>query len=362
MTICTSIGCPLAWVRGALFAGILVISGTTNAAGPVRPFQFGNWSGGAYTNDQTGVFTHCGAYVPYVNGIAMFAVVNRLFGWSLAFSHPQWALTPNTQIPIEMHFDGGPAFNVVGLVLNPTLVQVPMPDNSKLINTFRSSLQMVARAQGQFFLFDLKGTSRILVELVNCVRTALALEAGQPSGRQPAAVPPQPAAPLQNPAPSQEAQLEEIQLATNFLLASRLPNARVLSRPETPIELSSFGAAWKADDAVGGVKIFPPRPDLNGLTIASDLIGGDAKACKGKFASARSSELVNSDVVFRAATSCVESGNERSAEYFIAPRPSGGFVAFMVLAVTEAERQATTSGEKLDVFKKAALSSVVPKP
>jgi hypothetical protein len=149
-----------------------------------------------------------------------------------------------------------------------------------------------------------------------------------------------------------------MQLATNFLLATRLPNARVLTRSETPIELTSFGAAWKANDAVGGVKIFPPRADLTGLAIASDLIGADSKACKGKFASARSSELADSDVVFRAASSCAESGNERSAEYFIAPRPTGGFVAFMVLAVTEAERQATASGEKLDVFKKAALSSV----
>jgi hypothetical protein len=340
--------------------GLFVAVATANAAGPLRPFQFGHWSGGAYTNDQTAAFSHCAAAVPYVSGILMFAAVNRSFGWSLGFSHSQWALTPKTQIPIELHFDGGPAFNVFGVVLTPIMVEVPMPDNSKLINTFRSSLQMVAQAQGQFFLFNLNGTSRIMVELVNCVRTALALETGQP-GRAPVVLPQQPTAPLQSPAPSQGAQLEEMQLATNFLLAARLPNARVLTRSETPIELWSFGAAWKAGDAVGGVKIYPPRSDLTGLAIASDLISADSKTCKGKFASARSSELVDSDVVFRAATSCAESGNERSAEYFIAPRPSGGFVAFMVLGITEAERQAA-SGEKLDVFKKAALSAVVSKP
>jgi hypothetical protein len=288
----------------------------------------------------------------------MFVVVNRFFAWPLGFAHPQWTLVPKTQIPVELHFDAGPAFNVYGIVLSPILAEVPMPDNSKLINTFRSSLQMAARAQSQFFMFNLNGTSKILVQLVNCVRTELALESKQP-GPAPATVLRQPAGPLQSPASSEAAaQLEEMQLATNFLLATRLPNARVLTRSETPIELTSFGAAWKANDAVGGVKIFPPRADLTGLAIASDLIGADSKACKGKFASARSSELVDSDVVFRAASSCAESGNERSAEYFIAPRPTGGFVAFMVLAVTEAERQATASGEKLDVFKKAALSSV----
>jgi hypothetical protein len=60
-----------------------------------------------------------------------------------------------------------------------------------------------------------------------------------------------------------------------------------------PTELSSFGAAWKADDASGGVKIFLPRTDLTGLEILSDLIGADSQTCKGKFASARSSELVD---------------------------------------------------------------------
>jgi hypothetical protein len=195
-----------------------------------------------------------------------------------------------------------------------------------------------------------------MVQLVNCVRTALALENGQP-GSNVAAAPPQPAAQLQSPV-TQEAQVEAMQLATNFLLAARLSNAHVLSQSEIPTELVSFGSAWKANDALGGVKIFPPRPGLTGLEIASDLIGADAQTCKGTFASARSSELVDSDVVFRASSSCAESENDRWAEYFIAPRSKGGFVAFMVLAVTAAERQANEGSEKVDLFKKAALTAV----
>jgi hypothetical protein len=68
-----------------------------------------------------------------------------------------------------------------------------------------------------------------------------------------------------------------MQLATNFLLAARLSSARVLARSEMPTGLASFGAAWKANDAVGGVKVFLPRPGLNGLEIASDLIGADSR-------------------------------------------------------------------------------------
>jgi hypothetical protein len=245
MTIRTFLGFRPAWLRDALVVSVLITTGAAHAAGPLRPFQSGAWNGGAYTNDQTGAFSHCAAYVPYVSGVAMFAVVNRFFGWSLAFSDQRWALTPKTQIPIELHFDGASPFNVFGIVISPIMVEVPMPDNSKLLNAFRASWQMLARAQGQLFLFNLNGTSNIMVELANCVRTTLALESGQP-GSVAAAVPPPPAVPLQSPAVTQVAQVEAIQLATNFLLAARLSSARVLTRSEIPTELASFGAAWKA--------------------------------------------------------------------------------------------------------------------
>jgi hypothetical protein len=54
----------------------------------------------------------------------------------------------------------------------------------------------------------------------------------------------------------------------------------------------------------------------------------------------------------------VDSENDRAAQYFIAPRAKGGFVAFLVLAVTAAERQANEGNEKVDLFKKAALTAV----
>jgi hypothetical protein len=97
---------------------------------------------------------------------------------------------------------------------------------------------------------------------------------------------------------------------------------------------------------------------LTGLDLASQVIAGDAQSCKGKFASARYSELIDSDVVVRAVTSCSDSERETEAQYFIAPRPAGGFVAFAVLTATTSERQVMTTDQKVDLFKKAALTAV----
>src|SRR5262249_54056820 len=99
-------------------------------------------------------------------------------------------------------------------------------------------------------------------------------------------------------------QIEAIQLATNFILQSRLQNPKVLDRSQTPVAFATFGAAWKSYEAMGAVKIIPPDPSIKGLDVAAAVAGADAKDCKGKFASGRVSELIDSEVVFRGFSSC----------------------------------------------------------
>ena len=81
--------------------------------------------------------------------------------------------------------------------------------------------------------------------------------------------------------------------------------------------------------------------------------------CKGKFASGRTSELVDSDVVFRGFSSCGDSDGSRFLQYFIVSRTKGGFVMFSVVSNMETEEAKTvTKEEKLVDLKKAALVAV----
>jgi hypothetical protein len=331
---------------GALIAGAISLTfpaSTGQAAGPMRPFQVGLWSGGAFTNDQTGNFSHCAASVGYNTGILMVVLIDRSFGWALGFTSDRWNFPPNAQSPVQLRFDGGPVFNVVATALQPKLVKIPMPNNSRLINTFRYALQMTATAEGQSAPFALTNTSKLMPQLADCVRTSLALE-DRPSNT--------------TLIPTPDARLEETQLATNFLLAARLPGAQLLAPADVPVQLASYGAVWRADGFTGAVKIFPPQPKVQGLDLASQIIASDAQSCKGKFASARYSELVDNDVVVRAVTSCLESERETEVQYFIAPHSGGGFVAFSVFVPTESGKEAMSSDQKVDLFKKAALTSV----
>lgn len=355
-----------AGVLGLVVAGFLSIA-SAQARGPYGSIGVPNWSGGAFTDDQTGTFSNCIASAPYKSGITLYVVVGANLNWSLGFSDGNWQLATGQVFPLALTFDGQSPFNVSATVLSGQLAMVPMPDNSALIAQFRKAKRMSAFAAGQLFQFDLNGTAVLLPSLVNCVNKTKQFgvaNAGDfavriPSNKVAAATPPAVGGSLKPDGPnavSPDMQIEAIELASNFILKTGLRNPRVLSRAETPIAVAAGGAAWRSDEAFGFVRIVPPSDGVKGLDVASAVVANDAKDCKGKFASGRTSELVDSDVVFRGFSSCDDSDGARFSQYFIVSRRKGGFVLFSVVSNMKTEAAKTvTKEEKLVDFRKAAL-------
>ena len=350
------------------------ITPTAGARGPYGSISVGSWTGGAYTNDANGAFSSCIAGANYASGINFSVLVSNTYHWALAFNHPNWSLTKGESFPIVLSFDGRNTFNVNGVGIGGTTVMVAMPENSALIKAFRGARTMSAFAQGNLFQFNLDGTAALLPVLVNCVRTvnaggiAAATNFTAPAVANAApreAPPPTSASSLQPNRPqegSAELQLEAMQLASNFILrATALSHPSLLGRAETPVSLASTGAAWKADNAAGFVRIIPPQPNVAGLDVAAAIVGNDARECRGKFASARNSELVDSDVVFRGMSSCEDSEKSLITEYFIFPRKAGGFIMFSVLTPTRSIAQQAQGQQRDEMnagLRKAAYTSI----
>src|SRR3954454_5740310 len=83
-----------------------------SARGPYGSLNIGGWSGGAFTDDQSGAFTGCIASAPYKSGITVFVMVRANVTWNLGFLHNDWSLNPGSAFPIVITFDGRPPFNV----------------------------------------------------------------------------------------------------------------------------------------------------------------------------------------------------------------------------------------------------------
>ena len=140
-----------------------------DARGPYGTISVGNWQGGAYTNDQTGSFSHCAAGARYASGVYFMVTIDGNRGWGLGFMHEQWTLTPGQAFPLTLTFDGQQPFNVHGVPIGAKVVRVPMPANSALIAQFRKAKGMTAYTQGQLFQFNLDQTGQLLPILANCV-------------------------------------------------------------------------------------------------------------------------------------------------------------------------------------------------
>src|SRR6478735_5618872 len=147
---------------------LIAASSTASARGPYGSINVGNWKGGAYTNDQSGAFTHCAAGTQYESGIYFVVTINDKAGWTLGFAHEKWTFTTDRAFPIALTFDGQTPFNVHGVPLADKLLQVPMPTNSSLIAQFRKAKSMTAFTQGQLFQFKLDQTAQLLPTLANC--------------------------------------------------------------------------------------------------------------------------------------------------------------------------------------------------
>jgi S1-C subfamily serine protease len=152
----------------ALWVAMLAGS-NAEARGPYGSINVGNWTGGAYTNDQTGAFTHCSAGTQYTSGIYFMVMIDNSGGWSLAFAHDKWSLKTGEAFPLTLTFDGQQPVNVHGVPIAEKLVRVPMPVTSSLITQFRKARAMTAYTQGQLFQFNLDQTAQLLPALVNCV-------------------------------------------------------------------------------------------------------------------------------------------------------------------------------------------------
>ena len=258
----------MSFARIAAIAAVASVlwGNSASAAGPIRAFQVGLWSGGAYTDDRTADFTHCSAGVAYDSGINMFILVTGGYRWWLGFINPQWAFTPNVKMPVTLRFDGGPRLAMVGTVPSRLVVLVPLPGDPQLIDRLGRSSKLNLIAEGRSFFFKLNGTPAVTAELKNCVQKSLALQTpalAPPSTAATSAAISTAAAPGASlnagPAPS-----ETLPVATPTNPAAGTPTSSAAAASET----RAPSAAPRADSA-SEAPAAPPAPPAPSPTVSA---------------------------------------------------------------------------------------------
>jgi hypothetical protein len=113
----------------AVALGVLSAPGAF-AAGPFGAIHVGNWNGGAYTDDKTGVFSHCAAATTYLSGTTVSIGQNSGGAWLLAILHPAWQLSTGETIPFDVTFDGQSQYHLFGNAATNVLAVAVLPNNA----------------------------------------------------------------------------------------------------------------------------------------------------------------------------------------------------------------------------------------
>ncbi|AWL92505.1 serine protease [Bradyrhizobium ottawaense] len=157
------------WLKSLILGSLLQIgiAGAANAAGPFGSVNVGNWIGGAFSNDQTGAFSHCAATTPYLNGVILVVGYNAVGTWSLAFASPSYRFKQGENAAIDVIFDGQEQARLFATAYQSNMLTAIMPLN--VVRTFQKASLMVATAGRAVLNFDLTSTGPVIAALANCV-------------------------------------------------------------------------------------------------------------------------------------------------------------------------------------------------
>ncbi len=145
----------------------LAIASMAHAAGPFGSIHVGNWIGGAFSDDNTGAFSHCAATSSYASGVSLVVGQNASNAWLLSFASPAFRLTKGDTLPVDVTFDGQSQARLFATANSNIMATAILPPN--VARTFQKSSLMVAVAGGTPLQFNLTSTGPLLSVLATCV-------------------------------------------------------------------------------------------------------------------------------------------------------------------------------------------------
>lgn len=135
---------------------------------PGSSFSSGNWVGAAYTDDQTGQFSHCVISAGYRSGDQLFFSVNRDASVGVGVANPSLGLQPGTTFPVALFVDRRAPFYGTATAINDQFAVLQIPDFQRAMTALKKGYSLRVEALGRTGSYDLSGTFRALEATRQC--------------------------------------------------------------------------------------------------------------------------------------------------------------------------------------------------
>jgi len=287
----------------------LMVNGATAAA--TKPFRIANWSGAAYSGDQTRQFERCAASFTNAGGIVISYAVDRDYRWHLSFSNPTWNFIEGYSWNSSLKLGDGSVLRSRAVVVGSSNLEIRTEDGLSLFAALWTASQLQVTAGGLTFEFELISSNEVLSALAQCVLRQTGVAPRQNTARLAGRI---------DPAARDEAKA----FATEILSYARIADVQMLPPSAAPAE-GQAAAAWKTQLVTSTVDVVEAANIGRVDAMPMRIVEGDLRKCRGGFFFTSAMQEIDQLKVARTFTSCQTPESTIFVYYIAIARPKGGF-------------------------------------
>ena len=164
---------------GLVVSTICLLFGATKLAYANSAFTSGNWTGGSYSDQNTGKFTHCAIVASFLSGDNLMFGITRNGDFGISVANQSWNLQPGDRYPVSIEIDRYTPMAGNAVVVGPSQASVWFSNAYELFQNVRRGRTLRIDTKGGILTCDLTGTSRALQRVSECLFSELDREASR---------------------------------------------------------------------------------------------------------------------------------------------------------------------------------------
>lgn len=303
-------------------------------------FSFGNWSGSAYSFDDTGRFSHCVISASYKSGNTLLFSVNNDASVTVAVAG-NLGLQQGQQFPVALYVDRRAPFYGTATAFTDTMAALKISDFDGAMEAFRKGYVLRIEALGGVTEYSLDGTFRALQETTACAVRHLDYAANNSSNGA-----------------TQQDKTTLFQISTMVISDLGIDRFRYLSEAELMKKDWGAAVAWEAEDhGMSGLIVSVPREGMQNLrdTDAYDT-QFIAKECAGDYATFTRGVNLESGKEDARELRLVCQAEKTQSEFFLTKFFAGDEIFYTLIKFDGTEKNSDTSSRS-EASKNAALKA-----
>lgn len=135
---------------------------------PGSYFAYGNWSGEAYLDSQTGAFSHCAVSASYLSGDMLIFSISRDGVIGVGVASPTLNLQPGSSFPVSIVVDRRRPYFGTAVALDNDHASVFIDDLDAALDAFRRGFTLTVEGVSMRGQYDLTGTFHALERMTRC--------------------------------------------------------------------------------------------------------------------------------------------------------------------------------------------------